>query len=620
MSHQSFPVVKAAGKRRILNARKDTPDIRDRMYEPALIQLRPELDNRDGTRILDQGQEGACTGFGLAAVINLLSARRSTKPFYASPRMLYEMARKHDEWPGEDYDGSSCRGAIRGWKNMGVCSEDDWAYSTDAPGELTIERAKAARATTLGAYYRLRPEINDYHAALNEAGAVYVSADVHGGWFSPTARKKDPLAVIKPSGTIEGGHAFAIVGYNSQGFMVQNSWGKGWGTGGFAVWLYEDWIETISDGWVFRLAIPTPQIFGLTARSRESRGEAFSAPKRLEIAGHFVHFDDGRFKERGNFWSSAEDVLKTAAHIRESVGTNKYGHLLIWAHGGLNSQDDSAHRVAALLDGFKRNGIYPFHIMYDTGLAEEIKDALIRAKASRPMQGLPGSLIETCDRLIEDLVRKPVTPIWEEMKNDARRPFDTDGDRIRDGLFTIRAFVRALGDTGIRIHLAGHSTGAILLGHLLGALDTLGMPDLVASCSLMAPACSLDFYTGHYAPRLGEGDGRVGLPKLDIYTLSDRLELDDTVALVYRKSLLFLVSRALERTPEKPLLGMQRHLGLLEPNPALTVLTSDGKRGASRCTTHCGFDNDAPTMNAILKRVLGKYPSKPFREGEMAGY
>ena len=31
-----------------------------------------------------------------------------------------------------------------------------------------------------------------------------------------------------------GGHAFAIVGYNEVGFLVQNSWGPEWGKGGFA--------------------------------------------------------------------------------------------------------------------------------------------------------------------------------------------------------------------------------------------------------------------------------------------------------------------------------------------------------------------------------------------------
>lgn len=373
MAARSFPSVEIAGENRILNARRDTPDIRDRMYEPALIQLKPEIDNRGGTGILDQGREGACTGFGLAAVINLLNVKKRDLQFKASPRMLYEMAKKHDEWPGEDYAGSSCRGAIRGWKNMGVCSEEDWRYSVDEPGELTVARAKAARSCTVGAYYRLRPEINDYHAALNEVGAIYVSADVHCGWFAPKSAN-NRLAVILPSSTIEGGHAFAIVGYNSNGFIIQNSWGPAWGTRGCAVWRYEDWLQNICDGWVFRLAIPTPNIFGLSARSQATvdSESAKAAPQRLEIAGHFVHFDDGNFKDRGDYWSTPDDILRTADLIKQSVADKTYDHLLIYAHGGLNDPAASAKRIRALKEGFKRNSIYPFHIMYDTGLVEEL--------------------------------------------------------------------------------------------------------------------------------------------------------------------------------------------------------------------------------------------------------
>ena len=170
--------MKATGKSRILNVRNDPPDDRDREYRPALVRLKSETDNRDPKLVLDQGTEGACTGFGLAAVVDVLNHARGNGSFEASPRMFYEMAKKHDEWPGEEYAGSSCRGAIRGWRNMGVCSAKEWPYKANAPGSLTIARAIRARENTLGAYYRLRPEISDYHAAINEVGAIYVSARI----------------------------------------------------------------------------------------------------------------------------------------------------------------------------------------------------------------------------------------------------------------------------------------------------------------------------------------------------------------------------------------------------------------------------------------------------------
>lgn len=614
--------MKATGQERVLNVLGDPPDIRDRMYEPPLIRLESNVENIEPRLVLDQGREGACTGFGLAAVINLLKHRAGQEGFCASMRMLYEMARKHDEWPGEDYEGSSCRGAIRGWHNMGVCTDGEWPYRGPGSGSgMTIDRAIAARRNTLGAYYRLRPEIVDYHAALNETGAIYVSANVHSGWSSPSPRKKGQRPWIKHSSVRTGGHAFAIVGYDADGFIVQNSWGNSWGREGFALWTYEDWLENVMDGWVFRLAVPTPQIFGMVPASTDVAHEVedFRRPpvKRVDIQGHFVHFDDGFYKEHGNYWSTYADVKQTAARIA-SRPNEKYRHLMIYAHGGLNAPGASARRIQALKDGFKRNGIYPYHIMYDTGLVEELKDVIKRALGLA--QERAGAFTDWTDGIIEDVVRKPVTPIWEEMKSDAKRPFDK---KTSDGSRAIQAFAEALAKTDKKIHLVGHSTGGILLGHLLRAFDRLGYPNLVASCSLMAPACTIDFYNREFEPRLGKGGKNgtvVKLPKLTIYNLNERLEEDDNVAMAYRKSLLFLVSRALERQRKKPILGMRIYSKSLAAKSGLDLIYSNGRQGRSRSTSHGGFDNDVHTMNDVLKTILGHPAKKGFTPKEMRGY
>ena len=74
------------------------------------------------------------------------------------------------------------------------------------------------------------------------------------------------------------------------------------------------------DGWVFRLALPTPKIFGLTSPSANtSDAEARQrAPKRLEIAGHFIHFDNGAYRKSGDYWSTSEDVERTAERVAQS--------------------------------------------------------------------------------------------------------------------------------------------------------------------------------------------------------------------------------------------------------------------------------------------------------------
>ena len=204
----------------LLNAIPDEQDLRDYPYEPALIQLRSEILPPGKRTILDQGAEGACTGFGLAAVINRLLAERG-EARTVSARMLYEMAKKFDRWLGDDYEGSSCRAAVRGWHNMGVCSEKLAPYAAgDRDWQMSIERAKDARKTTLGAYYRVRKRLSDYHAALNEVGVIYASARVHEGWKRHSVRNGE----IPHAGAVTGGHAFAIVGYNRQGRRDEDRW------------------------------------------------------------------------------------------------------------------------------------------------------------------------------------------------------------------------------------------------------------------------------------------------------------------------------------------------------------------------------------------------------------
>lgn len=111
---------------RTFDAFPDRIDAQDWAYQPSLRPLPDQLINCHLVpEILDQGQDGACTGFALAAVINYLLARRGTKRI-VSPRMLYELVRRYDEWPGENYAGSSARGAMKAWERHGVCTRNEW--------------------------------------------------------------------------------------------------------------------------------------------------------------------------------------------------------------------------------------------------------------------------------------------------------------------------------------------------------------------------------------------------------------------------------------------------------------------------------------------------------------
>jgi hypothetical protein len=53
-----------------LTARTDAPDFRDYAYRPALVNLEPSIEVPENLNIRNQGSSKACTGFGLAAVVD----------------------------------------------------------------------------------------------------------------------------------------------------------------------------------------------------------------------------------------------------------------------------------------------------------------------------------------------------------------------------------------------------------------------------------------------------------------------------------------------------------------------------------------------------------------------
>ncbi|MDH3694420.1 MAG: peptidase C1, partial [Gammaproteobacteria bacterium] len=476
------------------------------------------------------------------------------------------------------------------------------------------------RENRIGAYYRINHRLADFHAAINETGAIFCSANVHAGWSKAEVKVNSGVIPFYPETPRPTGHAFALIGYNENGFIVQNSWGSTWGKGGTAIWTYEDWFENIRDGWAFRLSLSTKAIWQISTREKpratEARTQASPPPVRSEIAGHFVHINDGEFHRHGSYWSDINDVEETSQLLAQS---EKYDHLLIYAHGGLNSPKDAARRIRAMAPVFKKNRIYPYHFMYDTGLAEEIKDIISR-KLGLARERV-GGISNWTDVFIEKALRAPGRSVWREMKFGAISPFD---EEHRAGWQTLALLIGRLltSHHPKKVHLVGHSTGALLLAYLLEALEILTPGLRMQSVSLMAPASTIELYRSHYHPLLRVEKRFFGINKMVVYNLTDELEQKDSVAKLYRKSLLYLVSRAFEEDTPEALLGMQRYSTLLDRRVGKTVdfVYSHGSTDRSvrsAASTHGGFDNDPLTLNDILKSVLGKKPQIPFRNEDL---
>lgn len=415
---------------RILNARPDTLDFRDRMWQASLIEVPPRrpLDDYRGYEVpvLDQGQEGACTGFGLATVANFLLKCRSVDPdgTPVSARMLYELARRYDEWPGEQYSGSSARGAMKGWHKHGVCKEITWPYNPQIPdNQLTDPRAEDAADRPLGSYGRVNhKDLVCMHAALAEVGILYATAKVHKGWSHVPQDGRIPF-----SPDPVGGHAFAIVAYDKEGFWIQNSWGAGWGKDGFGHLTYDDWLANGTDVWVARLGVPVH----LTTReaeaaTRSAAAGGFLAYSYRETRPHVVSLgNDGVPRTSGPFATSAADIktilLEDFPRLTKDWGTRR---ILIYAHGGLVPEATAIQRVTEYGSLMMEKQVYPLALSWNTDYWSTLRYILEDANRSRRPEGFLRDtfdfMLDRLDDFLESVVRTLSGKAqWDQMKQNA---------------------------------------------------------------------------------------------------------------------------------------------------------------------------------------------------------
>ncbi len=238
---------KALLNRRFVPSTHRLPD--EVLPDPALI------------RIIDQGQESLSVGVGLAAALNYLRARDGDTRL-VSARMLYEFARRYDEWSDQPHSGSSLTGALAALVEHGVCLDSEWPLSQRDRG-ASPEALRAALGNRPAAMRQVEREVEALRAAVFEHHAVVVAAMIHDGW---TQTAKGVITYKRPKGggkpATMGGHVVTVLGYTSAGFLVQNSWGEAWSAAvvgrrrypGLAIWSYDDAADNLIDAWILELS------------------------------------------------------------------------------------------------------------------------------------------------------------------------------------------------------------------------------------------------------------------------------------------------------------------------------------------------------------------------------
>ena len=608
----------------VRNVVPDRIDLRDRRYMPPVsFAPKPRLTPRHRLPVLDQGDTNACTGFALASVIHFLTWRaRGQLGAQVSPFMLYSMARRYDEFPGAQSDtGSSLRGALKGWYKHGACSRALWdGIAMPAPVAKANEDwwLDAARRP-LGAYYRLDTRsVTDMQVALADVGVLYASVVCHSGWDEGSGARGKELWTIpqRTAKASDGGHAIALVGYDDRGFVVQNSWGKTWGTQGLARLTYEDWLDNAMDCWVTQLGVVTEQHLALaratTLRTDDKGKVALTADTTLrdrEITPFIIDMENnGRLSSSGRFRTQESDVSALVtiqveqARRRWNLDPKEPIDIAIYAHGGLVSESDAAANASDWIPKLYDARILPIFLMWETDLWSTLAGRLqdVIKGLPRPTAGIMDRVEKFWDERLERMLAPGGTQIWGEMKQnaDALSALPDSGGQL---LYSAAKASPALTKFPYRLHLIGHSAGTIAHSFIVDRLAQRGWK--FDSVSFMAPAVTVDLFRRTVLPRLKDGT----VKRMAQFHLSDQAEQHDNTCrpiLLYSRSLLYLVSDSFEGGRETPILGMQKWfdstVGALRlPN----LLGFTAPSAATASTTHGGFDNDHATQESVIRFI-----------------
>ncbi len=157
--------------------------------------------------VLDQGREGQCVGFGIAAEA---AARPVSVPNVTDEvaSRIYRRARQLDEWDGENYDGTSVLAGMKAAQEAGWYGEYRWCFG-----------------------------LADLRDAVSYKGPAVLGIN----WYQ-SMYQTDALGVIRVEGERVGGHCILCnaVDVKRRTFTLHNSWGPTYGVNGAGKISFDD--------------------------------------------------------------------------------------------------------------------------------------------------------------------------------------------------------------------------------------------------------------------------------------------------------------------------------------------------------------------------------------------
>lgn len=308
----------------------------------------------------NQGNHGACASWTTAYTMAGWESKYwhlGGAPF--QPMFVYNQVNR-----GSDVNGTTFPDNFHVLETQGDVEEGAWTQSfSDYTSQPTAaERTNAAKHvmtphTTLfmgqyqGAYARTAIE-----SAIANNRPVALGIPVYWPFFylSPT---NSTFGRANEVGTVVGGHAVTVVGYNPTGVVIENSWTTGWGKNGFAT-LRWDFVESeafeAEAAGTFAATYLTPFVTGLSHHVVSAGGGAsltVTAARKTSVdttspsAVTFVSVADPSVVVNAPVTATTSTTLTVTVPVLPAVGQYR---VVVTGAGGPSQPDATADVVSGV--------------------------------------------------------------------------------------------------------------------------------------------------------------------------------------------------------------------------------------------------------------------------------
>lgn len=254
-----------------LNLERSKTDLRDFKLEikspilstPGYVNLESFL-----PPVYDQGMIGSCTAQSVACMYATLFKNIAKTGFNPARLFIYFNTRKIQNTIGYD-SGASLRDTMKAIRRYGACPETMWPYINTTlftpPNSSCYVEGEKRQAVS---YASVPLKLSLMKQLLGQKYVFVIGLLIYESFFSGTVSVPVPKTNQEQ---LLGGHAVCVFGYDDRrnAFLVRNSWGRSWGSGGnfYLPYSYATNPNLAFDAWVlYTIEIPK---FGIKKNFRK---------------------------------------------------------------------------------------------------------------------------------------------------------------------------------------------------------------------------------------------------------------------------------------------------------------------------------------------------------------